>query len=130
MTCGECRLQYDVANRPHMVPCDAGGLAACPYSKLPCGSPGDLTEDGCGLSAENRPVVDFYPKWQVLGDAAFNLCDLVFIDEVDRDAFAEKLMMIHAAAPMIQKAIDSEQEAQQAKQSAKQSPRRGAPKKV
>jgi len=125
-------MQYEAANRADRVPCDEGGLEACPYTKRECGSPGDISENGCGLSAENASVVAFYPKWKTLGDAAFNLLELDFKDEVEADNFANKLMVIEGAAPLLEQALNSNREAEKSKEAIDKnnSQRRNAPKKV
>lgn len=118
--CTECRLQYDAANRSDAVPCDEGGLEACPFIKRECGSPGDDSEKGCGLAEENVAAVEFFPKWDLLGEAAFNLLEIDVGDSYDTDALVTKLMLIKAYAPSIAAAIqDAQQEAKSEKKPAK-----------
>lgn len=95
-----------------MVPCDEGGLEACPYFKRECGSPGDTSENGCGLLPENVEALEFYPKWKTLGPPAFDLLRVEFDDEYESDTFANKLLVIDQYAPSIQKAqAEAQQEA-------------------
>lgn len=116
--CGQCRAQYEANNRSDAVPCDIGGIEKCPFFGKGPGSPGDTSEEGCGLAPENVDVVDFYPKWKALGPAAFELLELNLGDDLSKDLFASKLMAIEAYAPMISQATtQSSQEAEFEKQS-------------
>lgn len=92
-----------MANRPDAVPCDDEelGITACPYYKRQCGSPGDTSESGCGLASDNVQAVEFYPRWKVLGQPAFDLLQLDVGDELDADAFVTKLMIIDQYSPAI-----------------------------
>ena len=104
-------MHYEAANRPDKVPCDEGGLEACPFFSKPGGSPGDISENGCGLAPENAEVVQFYPKWKSLGQAAFELVQLEFSSADRADTFANKLMLMEEDVPLIAQAQQSKQEA-------------------
>lgn len=95
---------------------------------MDCGSPGDTSEDGCGLLPENQQVVTFFSKWQVLGDKAFDLVQIELPDDYAKDEFATKLMVLKGAMPEIARAQQNRQEAEKkAKEQStrRQSPRRG-----
>lgn len=122
--CISCRSQYADTGREDDVPCDSeNGWEDCPYTKWQCGSPGNPGPDGCGLAPENVQAVEFYYKWKLLGDKAWDLIQLDFDDECQQDEFAYKLGMLEAYAPRIQKSIQKDQEARKELEQAKQKPR-------
>ena len=108
------------------MPCDGDeGLKACPYFNRECGSPGDESEDGCGLSPDNAEALEIYRRWKTFGSTAFDLLELDLGGAVEKDLLATKLMIIDDHIPLISEAVS------QGKQEAnpEQSKRRKAPKK-
>lgn len=63
-------------------------------------SPGDTTENGCGLLPVNEFAVWFYPRWKTFGQSAFQLVDVNFTP-TEAEAFMEKLFVIGQYAPSI-----------------------------
>lgn len=95
---------------------------------MECGSPGDTSENGCGLLPENEQALVFFNKWQVLGDAAFDLVQIDLDDDFSKDEFATKLIVLKGAIPEIAKAQSDRKEAEKAQKeqsTRRKSPRRG-----
>lgn len=88
-TCGTCREQMDENDRD--VPCDSGGVNACPYWNSNGTSPGAFK-----LSEEDQTAWDLYLRVQAFGwDMVKTLCDLE-LTPYQADELLEKFLLIRA----------------------------------